>query len=176
MKTLTRRVLSLFKSTDLLGHHIHLTLRGNAEVKTYAGAALSLAAVSIFLAITIYTFKEALSTDNPNVLMQESIAREFPPIDLVATNQMPVVLFFNGVVPVVVSEINRYIHVEMALLSIKNVNSTISFMSKQVPLVPCSDLGWESIKRFSTPDSEPVEDLYIMKFGLCPNITDTNVV
>ena len=175
--TLGQRLLSTIKSVDLLGQHIHLTLRGATEVKTYAGAALSLAAVSIFLAITIYTFKEAFRSDRPSVLMESSITRDYPVINLVETKQLPVIFLFNKETPTVAADIITYIHIKMTRVHANITGLNVRTLDIQdIPLVPCSDLGWESIKRFSTPDSEPLEKLFVMNYGLCPNITDTNVV
>ena len=172
-----KRVSNILKKADLLAPNINLTLNGDTEVKTYAGAALSLAAVSIFLAITIYTFKEALRTDNPNVLVENSFSRDYPPIDLLSNKQMPIMLLTtaNGAVPS--AQMLSYIYIKMVKRStIFTKKGDFSYKDQPIPLVPCSDLGWESIKRFSTPDSEPLEKFLVMTYGICPNITDTNVV
>lgn len=137
------RLVSGIQKVDLLAPSMSLNVQGKSGVKTVFGAFLSLVFLGSFTYMTTILFLDYLDTTQPFVSQQINIGGEYMPLDLVKTNQIPIVfLTFNGEKTIPLNEIDRWATIKFRIYNYITDESTgdYNYTTVEIPIVNCQTL------------------------------------
>lgn len=174
MKTLkTKKFLS---KGDVLGQQINFSIEGRDRYSTIPGCFLSTVMFTI-LAIALYNFgAELFDQKNPDVTYQFSKEKEYPEVDLMANQLLPVLSLMlpYSTDPLPKTEILNHIHLrvkvrigEMVLLPSGEMEYQWKYVAYEG--VPCDEKKLESL--MSVLKENPSDLDAYLKTTICPNIT-----
>ena len=139
-------MINFFKKIDILAPEIKLRVDGDSSVKTYLGATLSTAYVSLVLYVVFVQVRGYLDVSSPLVNISTGFTDKFGPIDLGKAKQFPMLFFYVGSDNIRYEDIPQYFSFRFYILTTTlNDNGDESYKPVIVKPVSCEALNNQSL-------------------------------
>jgi len=143
---------SLFARGDMFAQSVNLNIMGSEKFRTKTGAMITLAFMCCISLISVQLGSVFLDKTNPQSTIESYSTKEYPRVDLVESNLVPFIWAgpndFTYSTP---AEMEYFVTFSAYLLSgvTSPINGDISYLKRQVPVVPCGELSEEELKAYA---------------------------
>lgn len=160
---------------DLLAESPSLNIGEREKVQTALGGIISIIAHCFFIYCLVFIVMDFVRTDNPDIIHEASAGINYPAIDVVKDNHLPVLfLFLDRVYPVESTEVNKYISITFRSTTYsatkKNAQGQAQFIDKIVkdyPVLPCKTLLQRKNKEEYLKGNSGILAELIENHGMC---------
>ena len=164
--------LEWIKGLDMFGKKVELQIEGRSSFKTYFGAVVTVIFLSFITTVSLPTFLEYLSTDQPGLIGESYKRSLYPEINLHTAKHLPFLIAYSNEVDLIPFEsMKRYFTftVEKIMWKESGSNGVLGYQKEIIYTepVPCGSLSKEELANYDYLEKHSFLEDLLMHYAIC---------